>query len=196
MILRARFTAAVLTLLLLSLGNTSPLEAVPVEGPNGHFYEFVSAPLTTWPDARAAALASSYLGQSGYLATVTSGAENAFLAALSPTGWLGGSDEANEGTWIWVDGPEAGQVFWIGGPDGSAPSGAYANWQAGIQPDNGGGVQDFLTHPLSWDDYIGTQDGYFVEYPNPVPEPGTLFLLGSTFAGVGLASWRKRQRRV
>jgi hypothetical protein len=186
MILRARSAACAVILLVTVFGLPSSGSAVPVQGPTGNYYEFVTAPFATWPDARAAALGSSYLGQPGYLATVTSAPENAFLAALSPTGWLGGSDQASEGTWVWVDGPEAGQVFWVGGPGGSAPPGAYANWQVG-QPDNGGGVQDFLTHPLSWDDYLGTQDGYFVEYAAVVPEPATLVLLGSTFAGVGLA---------
>jgi hypothetical protein len=40
------------------------------------------------------------------LATVTSAAEDAFLATLAPIGWLGGTDQDSEGTWIWADGPE------------------------------------------------------------------------------------------
>jgi hypothetical protein len=62
----------------------------------------------------------------GYLATVTSPAENDFLASRFKAddgswyqGWLGGSDAAQEGDWIWVDGPEADIRFWDADHTGS-----------------------------------------------------------------------------
>ncbi len=52
-------------------------------------------------------------GLKGYLATITSLEEHDFLRGkLSGTGWIGGSDIDSEGTFIWMDGPEVGQVFW------------------------------------------------------------------------------------
>ena len=171
--------------------SVAPAQAVPTQGPTGNFYEFISGSFT-WPDARTAALGMSRLGQAGYLATVTSAAEDAFLATLAPIGWLGGTDQATEGTWIWADGPEANQVFWVGGPDGTAQGGAYTNWGLG-QPDNGG-VQNFLLRgPGGWDDFNGSQ-GYYVEF-DVVPEPVTLLLFGTTAAGLGLARWRHRRRK-
>jgi len=132
------------------------------------------------------------LGQPGFLATVTSSAEDAFLATLAPLGWLGGTDQPLEGTWKWADGPEANQTFWLGGPGGSAPSGIYTNWGPG-NPDNGGGNQNFLLRgPGGWDDFNGTQ-GYYVEFLTP--EPTTLLLFGTTAAGLGLARWRARPRK-
>src|SRR5438105_301360 len=80
--------------------------AVPVLDPaNGHYYEHIDAGLS-WTAARAAALASDFGGRQGYLATVTSADENAFLLSLGPYGWLGGSDAAVTDEWRWVDGPE------------------------------------------------------------------------------------------
>ena len=37
------------------------------------------------------------------------------------------SDQAVEGEWKWVDGPESGEIFWNGNASGSAPVGQYAN---------------------------------------------------------------------
>ncbi|NQZ14686.1 MAG: hypothetical protein HRT94_07680 [Alphaproteobacteria bacterium] len=68
----------------------------------------------------------------GHLATITSQAENDFVfGLLTATSWLGGSDNAVEGEWRWVEGPEAGQQFWQGLAGGSAVNGAYTNWAAG-----------------------------------------------------------------
>jgi hypothetical protein len=167
-----------------------PAHAVPVQGPTGNFYDFVPGSFT-WPNARTGALGLSHLGAPGFLATVTSAAEDAFLATLAPIGWLGGTDQAVEGTWRWADGPEANQIFWVGGPGGSAPPGTYTNWGLG-QPDNGG-IQNFLLRgPGGWDDFNGTQ-GYYVEFV--VPEPATLLLFGTTAAGLGLARWRARRKQ-
>ena len=56
----------------------------------GHFYEYVSSAAITWTAANTAASARRYFGLTGYLATVTSAAENAFVAAkLTGQGWMG-----------------------------------------------------------------------------------------------------------
>lgn len=101
---------------------------------NGHFY-FPSTSNTSWTAAKANAEASSLFGLQGYLATVTSQAENSFISVLlGQDSWIGCSDrwsEINaalgytmypsssntggtnnngnaEGRWFWVTGPERG----------------------------------------------------------------------------------------
>lgn len=56
--------------------------------------------------------------------------------------WINGTDSATEGTWVYDDGPEDGNVFWIGGISGSAQNGYYSNWASG-NPDNSGD-QDYV----------------------------------------------------
>ncbi|KAJ4459271.1 hypothetical protein PAPYR_4807 [Paratrimastix pyriformis] len=82
----------------------------------------------------------------GYLATATSERENTLLAELVPghrTAFLGGTDIETEGDWKWVDGPEAGQVFWRWGscPTGlcgtCTATGRYSCWNTG-EPNNSG----------------------------------------------------------
>jgi hypothetical protein len=111
------------TLIALALGAglASAALATPVQwtsamGGNDHWYEYVSTPLT-WQASATAAAASNYSGMQGYLATLTSSAENLFASALamSPTGglvtaWFGLTDEKDEGIFRWIDGPEAGQT--------------------------------------------------------------------------------------
>jgi hypothetical protein len=98
---------------------------------NGHWYLVVRTPeLVSWDSARTFAT-----NDGGYLATITSAAENAFISSIAnrpeyrngdigPA--LGGyqTDDSNEpgGGWSWV----TGEPF------------TYANWGSG-QPDNGGG---------------------------------------------------------
>lgn len=98
---------------------------------NGHYYGLTGGGLN-WNQASAAAAAMG-----GYLATVTSAAENAFIHSnLNPYpsgAWLllGGNDAIVDGQWRWVQGPEAGTQFWQGHQNGSPVNGSYANWEAG-----------------------------------------------------------------
>ncbi len=73
----------------------------------GHFYHFVPSEDISWTAAKAAAGGSSLHGLQGYLATITSSAENAFIKEkLQGNGWLGGSDKDSESIWKWMSGPE------------------------------------------------------------------------------------------
>jgi hypothetical protein len=58
---------------------------------------------------------------------------------LDAEAWIGGSDQAVEGTWVWlVDGTR----FWKGdGSTGAAANGAFTNWASGGEP-NGGQASD------------------------------------------------------
>ena len=51
--------------------------------------------------------------------------------------WLGGNDLALHDEWRWSD----DTLFWLGGANGSAQNGLYANWAAG-HPESGGGASD------------------------------------------------------
>ena len=129
------FTALATTLLITPTGLAS---ADPVQwSANGHFYAVVSAAGTiTWEDANAAATTAG-----GYLATITSQAENDFVFNLvnnpkwwhgSSGPWLGGyqypATQQSNANWRWVTG-EA----WT-----------YTNWQAGQPNDSGGKAEDKL----------------------------------------------------
>jgi FG-GAP-like repeat/Lectin C-type domain len=129
-------------------------------------YKFVAAPATTpgsnlWTDANSAANADSYLGNTGYLTTITNEAENDIVKSLLPgvNAWIGAGDFTTEGQWRWVTGPEgqansgAGTVFFQNGTidtnTSSDPSSwtsptatpGYSNW-FNFEPNNYGNVED------------------------------------------------------
>jgi hypothetical protein len=71
-------------------------------------------------------------GLRGYLATVTSAEENAFITGKVGTAsaWLGGTDRGHDKDWRWTDGPEAGVSFFqqtgynASGPNGCGSGGS------------------------------------------------------------------------
>lgn len=106
--------------------NSNPAPACDgseVSGLNGNCFLAVAATVS-WPDARANCQA---LGAGWDLATVRSAADTEFWAPrLTFEVWVGASDAATEGVWIWVS---DGTQFWSGdGTTGSAVNGVYTNW--------------------------------------------------------------------
>lgn len=104
---------------------------------NGHFYDVVSIPNTiSWEQANAAANAAG-----GYLATITSLAENSFVFSLvnNPLYWHGFS-----GPWLGGYQQPATQEpganwRWVTGETWS-----YTNWQPAQPNDSGGKTEDKL----------------------------------------------------
>jgi hypothetical protein len=168
-------------------GAEASIPVVPICNPaNGHYYERVQNLAVTWEQAKAFAESRTYRGMRGYLATITSAAENEFLVLQwgeRGSAWIGASDAEEEGTWKWCTGPEAGTVFWIGGTLGTARG--YHNWLRDANgslsdPNNHQGKEHYAVwnyggHPGGesrgqWADVAGdhTEGGILIEYsPGP-----------------------------
>jgi hypothetical protein len=140
---------------------------------NGHIYEVIShGSSLSWDDANPLASALTKNGSNGYLATITTQAENDYLLGkLSGDGWFGASDVGVEGDWQWVTGPEAGTSFWLGLGDGAPVGGLFSNWSSGEPNDSSGeDCAQFYSSGSGWNDlpcdgpYL---DYYVVEYGAP-----------------------------
>ena len=97
-----------------ALLGVSQASANPVQY-GSNFFSYISSPGISWMDAQAFASSLSYNGASGYLAVITSSAENSFLTSnftISSTSfegaWLGGQCNASNAC-FWETGPLAGQ---------------------------------------------------------------------------------------
>jgi hypothetical protein len=108
-------------------------------GTNGHFYRPISQG-ATYTNARTLSSQQTFKGQEGYLVTITSADEDAFIFANVPQSsiWFALTDEASEARWVIDAGPEAGTLIKInnGQTNGNIP-GQYNNW-AGGEPNNSG----------------------------------------------------------
>lgn len=149
-------------------------------------YEFVALNLT-WTEAAAYAVEKG-----GELADITSAEEQEALfeeivdnsnfvfantiALESNTAkvWIGGSDESEEGKWIW-DGDNDGEgVQFFQGDffDGGPVDDQYTNWGSGREPDNFGnlgqhalaiGITDWVFGEAGeWNDLRATNSLYFI----------------------------------
>lgn len=160
---------------------------------NGSEYGLVDAEGISWTSANAAVAA---MGGGWHLATITSAAENDFVeASLLPASpvnrshyWLGATDAASEGSFLWL----TGEPF------------SFTDW-AGDEPNNSGN-EDYLAYDFrsgagwAWNDApdnlgtaYGFARGYVIErrVGTPVPLPGVLPLLG---IGLGLIAARTVRR--
>jgi hypothetical protein len=79
---------------------------------NGHFYRPIST-TATYSSAKSAAAATIFKGQTGYLVTITSSDEDAFIFNNVPQSqiWFALSDVAQEGFWRIDAGPENGTLI-------------------------------------------------------------------------------------
>ena len=124
-------------------------------GVNGHFYRPISSG-ATYTNARAAALNTTFKGQTGYLVTITSSDEDAFIYNNVPQSqiWFALTDEITEGRWVIDAGPEKGTVIKTSnGQFAGNIQGQYNNW-AGGEPNNSGNEDYAVTkwNGTQWND--------------------------------------------
>jgi hypothetical protein len=163
-----------------------PSTAAPIYNPaTGHWYDIVDSGADgSWTNAESNAIA---LG--GHLVTINDAAEQSWLEANFPelhpiTGaihWIGLTDRAIEGTWVWSSGEAVTFTWWHSGEPNNAPT-----------PDGNG--EDFAVINAGeggrWNDWDHTRPGFYpvtgiAEFAtNPVPEPGAFGLLVSGLAWI------------
>ena len=137
---------------------------------NGHFYKPVTTG-TTYTLARAAALLSTFKGQTGYLVTITSATENAFIFSNVPQQniWFAATDEVKDGTWVIDAGPEKGTVMkTANGQLNGNVAGVYNNW-AGGEPNGSNHTEDYAVTnwngQSTWNDLNNNWNNpYIIEY--------------------------------
>jgi hypothetical protein len=174
-------TTAVFLFLLSGSASADILTGPAINPANGHSYYLLTP--ETWTDSQAEAVS---LG--GNLVTINDPAENSWVSSTFSTFdgitralWIGLTDAASEGTFIWASGEPV----------------LYTNWAPG-EPNNNGGVENWgeIFYPNDtagrypkWNDSpnapnvinpAGTPTNGVVEVMTTVPEPNksVLLLLG------------------
>jgi hypothetical protein len=157
---------------LLTTGNAQTLRGSAVWSVNGHRYEVWESYGIPWSHAKDFASRQYRQGYGyGYLATITSAAENNFVAnlAFSSMGWwvelwLGGFQPPDEcrrdANWMWITGEPWGYTNWAPG-EPNDHQGPCSEQHLGIHRDG------------LWNDegYLGNIRGFIIEYGHPARVP-------------------------
>jgi hypothetical protein len=152
---------------------------------NGHFYRPISTG-AFYNAAKSAAAATTFKGQTGYLVTITSSDEDAFIFNNVPQSqiWFALSDVAQEGFWRIDAGPENGTLIKTSnGQFAGNIAGQYNNWAPG-EPNNSGGEHYAVTkwNGSQWNDLPnGFSCPYVIEYgtwTDPANQTFTNFYTG------------------
>jgi Lectin C-type domain len=169
---------------LVSLAHSSAAAPIQWSG-NGHYYEYIEAPLSPWTTANAAANSLSFAGLSGHLATITSAEENAFVVSLTPEVQAVGNEVLQAihlGAYRATIGPALTDGWaWVTGEPFT-----YTNWAPPFEPNNFD--EPYLAMWMvtnisyrargTWNDATNSGQlmaGYVVEYDEfAVPEPAAL----------------------
>ena len=176
----------------LSVATTINPTGYYYNGINGHFYRPITTG-NTYIGARTASEATTFKGQKGYLVTITSADEDAFIYNNVPQSqiWFALTDEASEARWVIDAGPEKGTLIKInnGQTNGNIP-GQYNNWAPG-EPNNAGNEDYAVTkwNGTQWNDLPNHfYCPYVIEYgtwSNPDDQTFTEFYSNSTFHTAG-----------
>jgi hypothetical protein len=141
-------------------------------GTNGHFYRPVTATneRTTYTNARARSLLTTFKGQTGYLVTITSADEDLFIFNNVPATniWFAATDEVIDGRWVIDAGPEKGTVMKTqNGQLNGNIAGVYNNWAAG-EPNGANGSENYAVtkwNGSQWNDLSNNwNNAYVIEY--------------------------------
>lgn len=124
---------------------------------NGHYYYLYTLPIDSYEGAMLFCQ-----DRGGYLATVTSDEESQFLydyilsLELCEYAYLGGTDAAEEGVWVWSN----GEPF------------DYTNWNSGEPNNDLDGEHQMAIHPLldggMWNDIAYVEPSFYYQYPGVV----------------------------
>ena len=165
---------------------------------NGHFYRPIST-TATYDNAKALSAAQTFKGQTGYLVTITSANEEAFIISNVPQSniWIALTDRVQEGYWRIDAGPENGTLIKTqNGQTAGNIAGQYNNWCNG-EPNNSGD-EDFAVTKWGggscWNDLPGSaswSNPYIVEFgtwSNPQDQTFSGFYAANTTNQVSLGS--------
>jgi len=187
---RARLTVASGIVFLLTLVAASDAQAVVIVIDSavfaGHQYYLLSP--DTWLEAEAAAV-----GLGGHLVTIDDAVENAFVAQRfgTDTGlfagrqdlWIGLTDQAVEGTFVWASGAPLGYENWAQ----NEPNDCHRPIPGGPCTSEDFATMVWWSNPQGrWNDLTNTLVPLYgvAEVDHVVPEPSSLVLLALGVAGL------------
>ena len=191
---------AVIFSVCLILGLAVPIYAQVYNPGNGHYYELIESELS-WYDARDAAAGMSYNGVQGHLATITSQQEENFVVNKWPCigtdnpashvcgeearVWFGATDEASEGSWLWITGEPWGYTDWAS----NEPNGDTDENCIEYRDEDGGYWNDDNCNNSRW---------YLVEYDTTAQSVPTMnewgMIIFIALAGLGAVYFMRKQK--